>query len=218
MIRHYYKYVFGRNILWRINRMGKKTDFPRLSKEIIYVLFIVLIKKCTHSYMNIERWTCCSVLGVKISWIDMTIIFVLITGMDPNWRHIIPPLQHHVISEGHCIEDCTRRAFPRQGVNMFAIMMRTHMIGKEVRLRHIRNNVEYPSIAIDRNIDPNYQEFRRLPASVRVMPGDRLISECTYDSSSRDQITLGKWFLGNETPEIFFLNPHRKMSQLNQFY
>lgn len=112
--------------------------------------------------------------------------------MDPNWRHIIPPNQNRVISEGHCIEDCTRRAFPRQGINVFATMMRTHQIGKEVRLRHIRNNVEYLSIAADRNIDPNYQEFRRLPQAVRVQPGDRLISECIYDSSTRDQITLGK--------------------------
>lgn len=116
-------------------------------------------------------------------------------GLDPNWRHIIPPNQNRVISEGHCIEDCTRKAFPRQGINVFAIMMRTHMIGKEVRLRHIRNNIEFQSIAADRNIDPNYQEFRRLPTSVRVQPGDRLISECIYDSSTRDQITLGKLFV-----------------------
>lgn len=75
---------------------------------------------------------------------------------------------------------------------MFATMMRTHQIGKEVRLRHIRSNVEFPAITADRNIDPNYQEFRRLPQAVRVQPGDRLISECIYDSSTRDQITLGK--------------------------
>lgn len=112
--------------------------------------------------------------------------------MDPNWRHIIPPNQDRVISEGHCIEDCTRRALPRTGVNVFATMMRTHQIGKEVQLRHIRNNVEFPAITADRNIDPNYQEFRRLSQTVRVQPGDRLIAECIYDSSTRDQITLGK--------------------------
>lgn len=112
--------------------------------------------------------------------------------MDPNWRHIIPPLQEKVISEGHCIEDCTRRAFPKTGISIFAVMMRTHMIGKEIKLRHVRMNEEFAPIALDRNVDPNYQEFRRLPSAVQTMPGDRLISECTYDSSSRDQITLGK--------------------------
>lgn len=117
-------------------------------------------------------------------------------GMDPNWRHIIPPLQEKVISEGHCIEDCTRRAFPKTGISIFAVMMRTHQIGKEIKLRHVRNNEEFAPIALDRNVDPNYQEFRRLPSAVRTMPGDRLISECTYDSSSRDQITLGKLIFG----------------------
>lgn len=114
--------------------------------------------------------------------------------MDPNWRHIIPPYQDQVVSEGHCIEDCTRKAFPRQGISIFAVMMRTHMIGKEIKLRHLRVNEEFPPIAHDRNVDPNYQEYRRLPAAVRTLPGDRLISECTYDSSNRDQITLGKFY------------------------
>ncbi len=111
--------------------------------------------------------------------------------MDPNWRHIIPPFQDKVVSEGHCIEECTRKALPRQGISIFAVMMRTHLIGKEVKLRHIRNDEEFTPIAFDKNIDPNYQEYRRLPSTIRTMPGDRLISECTYDSSTRDQITLG---------------------------
>lgn len=57
--------------------------------------------------------------------------------MDPNWRHIIPPGQKRVISEGQCIEDCTGYAFPAQGINIFAVMMRTHQIGKEVKLRQV---------------------------------------------------------------------------------
>lgn len=64
---------------------------------------------------------------------------VLSIGMDPNWRHIIPPGQHEVVSEGHCIEECTRQAFPQQGISIFAVMMRTHDIGKEVRLRQVNN-------------------------------------------------------------------------------
>lgn len=60
-----------------------------------------------------------------------------LAGMDPNWRHIIPPGQKRVISEGQCIEDCTGYAFPAQGINIFAVMMRTHQIGKEVKLRQV---------------------------------------------------------------------------------
>lgn len=57
--------------------------------------------------------------------------------MDPNWRHIIPPGQNQVISEGHCIEDCTAYAFPMDGIHIFAVMMRTHLIGKEIKLRQV---------------------------------------------------------------------------------
>lgn len=62
---------------------------------------------------------------------------ILSIGMQPNWRHIIPPGQESVISEGHCVEECTKRAFPKQGINIFAAMMRTHLIGKQVKLRHV---------------------------------------------------------------------------------
>ncbi|XP_055371839.1 MOXD1 homolog 2, partial [Condylostylus longicornis] len=116
---------------------------------------------------------------------------VLSIGMDPNWRHIIPPGQKHVVSEGHCIEDCTGYAFPREGINIFAVMMQTHQIGREIKLKQIRRNEELPPIAHDSNIDPNYQDYRRLPSPVHSIPGDRLIAECIYDSSSRKAITLG---------------------------
>ncbi|XP_060654521.1 LOW QUALITY PROTEIN: MOXD1 homolog 2 [Drosophila nasuta] len=130
---------------------------------------------------------------------------ILSIGMDPNWRHIIPPGQKRVISEGQCIEDCTGYAFPAQGINIFAVMMRTHQIGKEVKLRQIRQTEELPPIAHDSNIDVAYQDFRRLPQSVHSMPGDRLIAECIYDSSSRKAITLGGLTMKEESCTVLTL-------------
>lgn len=46
-------------------------------------------------------------------------------------------------------------------------------------------------IVIDRNVHAGYSEYRRLSPPVRVFPGDRLIAECTYNSSQRTAITLG---------------------------
>lgn len=63
-------------------------------------------------------------------------------GMDPNWRHIIPPGHEKVISEGHCIDDCTRKSFPPQGISIFAVIMQTHNIGKEVKFRQVCENRE----------------------------------------------------------------------------
>lgn len=112
-------------------------------------------------------------------------------GMDPNWRHIIPPGQQRVVSSGHCVSECTREALPHDGINMFAVVMKTHKIGRQVALRHIRGGVELPPIASDNNIDSDYQEYRKLGVPVRILPGDHLITECTYNSSGRSAITLG---------------------------
>lgn len=61
----------------------------------------------------------------------------------------------------------------------------------------IRQNEELFPIAYDSNVDSSYQDFRRLALPVRSLPGDRLVAECIYDSSSRKAITLGKCFLLN---------------------
>ncbi|XP_058465517.1 MOXD1 homolog 2-like [Malaya genurostris] len=116
---------------------------------------------------------------------------VLSVGLDPNWRHIIPPGQEKVVSEGHCIGSCTQKGFPKEGINIFAVMTRTHLIGRQVKLRQIRGSEEHEPIVHDTNIDPSYRDYRRLPAPVKVLPGDNLIAECIYDSSSRKSITLG---------------------------
>ncbi|XP_049539223.1 MOXD1 homolog 2-like [Anopheles darlingi] len=116
---------------------------------------------------------------------------VLSVGLDPNWRHIIPPRQEKVVSEGHCIGGCTQRAFPRDGINIFAVMSRTHLIGRQVKLRQVRGNAELQPIMHDTNIDPSYQDYRRLASPAKVLPGDSLVAECIYDSSSRKSITLG---------------------------
>ncbi|XP_039963293.1 MOXD1 homolog 2 [Bactrocera tryoni] len=130
---------------------------------------------------------------------------ILSIGLDPNWRHIIPPGQREVISEGQCIEDCTAYAFPAQGISIFAVMMRTHQIGKKVKLRQIRQTEELFPIVMDTNIDPTYQDFRHLPAPVRSLPGDRLIAECIYDSSTRKAITLGGLTMKEESCTVLTL-------------
>jgi hypothetical protein len=55
---------------------------------------------------------------------------VLSVGLDPNWRHIIPPGQPEVVSEGHCISACTQQALPPRGIDIFGVALHTHLIGK----------------------------------------------------------------------------------------
>ncbi|XP_030375434.1 MOXD1 homolog 2-like [Scaptodrosophila lebanonensis] len=112
-------------------------------------------------------------------------------GMEPSWRHIIPPGQRRVVSEGQCLEDCTAYAFPAQGISIFGVLMHTHQIGREMKLRHIRDTEELAPIAHDKHIDSEFHEIRPLDQHVRALPGDRLVAECIYDSSGRAAITLG---------------------------
>ncbi|KAB0798512.1 hypothetical protein PPYR_09505 [Photinus pyralis] len=137
---------------------------------------------------------------------------VISVGIDPNWRHIIPPGQQRVVSSGHCISECTKQAFPKSGVNMFAVVMRTHRIGRQVALRHVRDGVEQAPIASDDNLDADYQEYRKLIAPAKILPGDHLIAECTYNSSGRSAITLGGLTSREETCLVMGLYYPRQRS------
>lgn len=67
----------------------------------------------------------------------------------------------------------------------------------------IRRREELLPIVIDRNVHAGYAEYRRLSPAVRVYPGDRLIAECTYNSSQRTAITLGGPTTREETCKAF---------------
>lgn len=57
---------------------------------------------------------------------------VLSVGIDPNWKHIVPPGQRRVVSEAHCVADCTQQALPSRGINVFAVNQHTHLLGKNI--------------------------------------------------------------------------------------
>ncbi|KAK2711326.1 hypothetical protein QYM36_012494 [Artemia franciscana] len=116
---------------------------------------------------------------------------LLSLGMDVTWKHLIPPGQKRVLSQAHCIADCTEKGLPPPGVNVFAVMGHTHLLGREVRLRHIRGNKELSPILVDDAYDVGYQEFHELKSPARILPGDHLISECVYNSESRSTLTIG---------------------------
>lgn len=58
-------------------------------------------------------------------------------------------------------------------------------------------------ISIDRNVHAGYSEYRFLSPAVRVLPGDRLIVECIYNSTKRTAITLGGMTVREESCRAF---------------
>ncbi|CAL8068080.1 unnamed protein product [Orchesella dallaii] len=99
---------------------------------------------------------------------------------------LIPPSSRDHIMIGHCAEECTRKMFPEEGINIIGAMVHTHISGTGIRALQFRNNEELPWIAADDNYSFNYQQFRMLREERKVLPGDLLSNRCTYDTTDRN--------------------------------
>lgn len=60
-----------------------------------------------------------------------------------------------------------------------------------ISLPQIRDHEDLVPIAIDSAVQSGYTEYRQISPAARVMPGDSMVVECSYDSLDRDSITLG---------------------------
>ncbi|XP_068720685.1 DBH-like monooxygenase protein 2 homolog [Montipora capricornis] len=90
-----------------------------------------------------------------------------------------------------CLKGFKGSKLPEGGINVFASLPHTHLTGRKIFLRHIRNEVELPEITKDYHYDFNFQEVQTLPKEVHIAPGDALINVCVYDSTDRNDFTRG---------------------------
>ncbi|XP_074648518.1 DBH-like monooxygenase protein 1 isoform X2 [Tubulanus polymorphus] len=104
---------------------------------------------------------------------------------------LIPPKAKEFRVDNYCSGSCTGKYIPVNGINLLAVMLHTHTSGHRIWMKHVRNGRELPEIARDNHYDFNYQQFRLLPKQIKVLPGDHLISTCTYRTSRRTNFTLG---------------------------
>ncbi|GIX73703.1 hypothetical protein CDAR_397851 [Caerostris darwini] len=104
---------------------------------------------------------------------------------------VVPPGRRKFTIAGHADPRCLGPAIPPEGIRIFAVFLHSHLLGRQMKLRHFRNNIELPFIASDQKYDFNYQDYRYLPQEVIVKPGDHLTVECTYDSTGRNMTTFG---------------------------
>ncbi len=82
---------------------------------------------------------------------------------------------------------------------MFSAFLHSHLAGRKLRLRHIRDGRELDPIAVDEHYDYDYQISRAVdPSKVILLPGDEFILECEYDTSERDAMTFGGGAASNE--------------------
>ncbi|XP_018333725.1 MOXD1 homolog 1 [Agrilus planipennis] len=141
---------------------------------------------------------------------------VMVTGITISPLHFIPPLQNEYKSAGYCSVDCTREVMPKAGINVVSVLLHSHLAGRKLKLRHIRGGKELPPIVQDDHYDFNYQQSRALSHEVTILPGDGLVTECTYSTLDRKKPTLGGYSTREEMCLAFVL--HYPRTQLAGCY
>lgn len=116
--------------------------------------------------------------------------------------------------------------FPKDGINVVSVLLHSHLAGRKLKLRHLRGGNELaplvqvtsyintivmqPSKCLfpfqDDHYDFNYQQSRSLTHEIKVLPGDSLITECTYSTLERKKPTLGGYATSEEMCLAFVLH------------
>ncbi|KAB5543847.1 hypothetical protein PHYPO_G00084360 [Pangasianodon hypophthalmus] len=103
----------------------------------------------------------------------------------------IPPHQHSFQLTGYCTAECTHTALPPGGIHIFASQLHTHLAGRSVRTVLVRGGREVEVVQEDKHFSTHYQIIRILRKMVTVLPGDVLLTKCTYNTEDRVKATVG---------------------------
>ena len=116
---------------------------------------------------------------------------MILVGTEVNFLHVIPPFQKDFQTLGRCTSECTRKGLPPDGIHLLSGVLHSHLASRKMRLRHLRNGRELPTIMEDNNYDFNFQSSRSPKHEVLIKPGDELLLECDYETSERPNPTFG---------------------------
>lgn len=126
-------------------------------------------------------------------------------GIGVSALHVIPPQQRQYRTVGICSPECTDNTMPEEGINIVSVLLHAHSAAKKISLKHIRGDKELPTISEENSYDARYQQSRIVPGGRKFMKGDSLITECTYDSTSRNKPILGGYSASQEMCLSFIL-------------
>ncbi|KAM9323410.1 dopamine beta-hydroxylase-like [Pholidichthys leucotaenia] len=103
----------------------------------------------------------------------------------------IPPRQQTFYLSGFCTSKCTQTALPPGGIYIFASQLHTHLAGRGVRTVLVKGSREVEVVQEDPHFSTHYQTIRVLRKMVNVLPGDVLITKCTFNTGDRTKPTVG---------------------------
>lgn len=72
-----------------------------------------------------------------------------------------------------------------------SVVLHSHLAGRKMSLKHIREGKELPHIVRENRFDFDYQQSHSLQEEVKILPGDELVTECVYGTEDRTRPTMG---------------------------
>ncbi|XP_043468959.1 MOXD1 homolog 1 [Leptopilina heterotoma] len=123
---------------------------------------------------------------------------ILVAGVAVTPLHVVPPRQKKYATAGYCTQDCTNMMLPNKGVNVVSVVLHSHLAGRQLSLKHIREGNELPPIVEDNHFDFDYQQSHTLEKEVKILPGDEIVAECVYGTLDRKRPTLGGYAASQE--------------------
>ncbi|OQV17374.1 DBH-like monooxygenase protein 1 [Hypsibius exemplaris] len=102
----------------------------------------------------------------------------------------IPPGVDQFTIRAHCSDLCTN-TLPEGGIYIFSGMPHMHNRGRILRARHFRGKKELPPLLNNRNFEFNYQTFTDISPPRQILPGDRIVVECTYSTKDDNETITG---------------------------
>ncbi|XP_069788258.1 dopamine beta-hydroxylase isoform X2 [Narcine bancroftii] len=110
----------------------------------------------------------------------------------------IPPGEESFVLSGYCTAKCTEHTLPQSGIRIFASQLHTHLAGTKVKTILVQDGVEVDIVNSDGHYSTHFQEIRMLQKEITVLPGDVLITSCTYNTVDRSHVTLGGFGINEE--------------------
>lgn len=80
-----------------------------------------------------------------------------------------------------CTPECTRK-WPSDGITAVSVFHHMHYRGRNAKVQIIRNGTEISSLSSLRDFEYGYQ-FSKSLDEIKLLPGDKFITTCEYDTS-----------------------------------
>ncbi|XP_065112368.1 DBH-like monooxygenase protein 2 homolog [Paramisgurnus dabryanus] len=117
----------------------------------------------------------------------------LMTGLAVAPGYAIPPQAKSFLTYGLCDTTLIPQVLSEtpQDLQVFAVMLHTHLAGRKVRVGHFRDGKQIDLLAVNEQYNFEYQEMVNLGKTKTVKLGDELLVQCTYNTEDRTTLTWG---------------------------